>query len=59
MVGEGTVHSLLWTYLRLRSTSKKAYMNISSDGDCDGDLTVSLKMVLAGQADKAPRRGGR
>ena len=59
MVGAGTVHSLLWTYLRLRNSCKKAYMNITSDCDCDGDLTVSLKMVLAGQADQAPRRGGR
>ena len=59
MVGAGTVHSLLWTFLRLRSSCKTANMNISSDGDSDSDLTVSLKMVLAGQADQAPRRGGR
>ena len=53
----GNVHILLWSYLRLRNSCKKAYMNITIDSD--GDLTVSLKMVLAGQADQAPRRGGR
>ena len=36
-------------YLRLRNSCKKAYMYITSDSD--GDLTVSLKMVFAGQAD--------
>ena len=56
MVGAGNVHSLLWTYLRLHNGCKKAYMNITSGSD--GDLTVSLKMVFAGQADQAPRRGG-
>ena len=32
-------------------------MNITSDSD--GQLTVTLRMVTAGQADQAPRRGGR
>ena len=32
-------------------------MSITSDSD--HSLTVSLKMVLAGQANQAPRRGGR
>ena len=34
-------------------------MSITSDSDSYNSLTVSLKMVLAGQADQAPRRGGR
>ena len=42
MVGAGTVHSLLWTYLRLRSSCKKAYMNITSDWDFDA-MTVTLQ----------------
>ena len=45
MVGAGTLHSLLWTYIRLRNSRKKAFRNITSDSD--GDLTVSLKMVIA------------
>ena len=57
MVGAGNVHSLLWTFLRLRNTCKLASMNIHSDSY--GDLTVTLRMVTAGQADQAPRRGGR
>ena len=56
MVGEGNVHSLLWTFLRLRKTCKQAYMNIFSDSY--GDLTVNVKVTFAGQADQAPRRGG-
>ena len=59
MVGAGTVNSLLWTFLRLRKTCKHASMSITSDSDSDNSLTVSLKMVLAGQTDQAPRRGGR
>ena len=34
-------------------------MSIISDIDSDNSLTVSLKMVLAGQTDQARRRGGR
>ena len=59
MVGAGTVNSLLWTFLRLRKTCKHASMSITSDSDSDNSLTVSLKMVLAGHADQAPRKGGR
>ena len=59
MVGAGTVHSLLWTFLKLRRSCKHASMSITSDSDSVGDLTVSLKMVTAGQADQAPRRRGR
>ena len=57
MVGAGKVHSLLWTFIRLRRTCKKAFLNISSDSY--GDLSVTLKLQIAGQADQAPRRGGR
>ena len=53
------MNSLLWTFLRLRKTCKHAYMSITSDSDRDDSLTVSLKMVLAGHADQAPRKGGR
>ena len=53
----GTFNCLLWTFLRLRKTCKHAYMYITSDSDSDDSLTVSLKMVLAGQADQAPSRG--
>ena len=53
------MNSLLWTFLRLRKTYKHASMSITSDSDSDNSLTVSLKMVLAGQTDQAPRRGGR
>ena len=54
MVGAGNVHSLLWTFLRLRNTCKLASMNIHSDRY--GDLTVSLRMVTAGLP--APPPGG-
>ena len=57
MVGAGNVHSLLWTFLRLRNTCKQASMNIYSDSY--GDLAVTVRMTFAGQADQAPRRGGR
>ena len=53
------MNSLLWTFLRLRKTCKHASMSITSDSDSDNSLTVSLKMVLAGHADQAPRKGGR
>ena len=56
MVGAGNVHSMLWTFLRLRNTCKLASMNIHSDNY--GDLTVTVRMTIAGQADQAPRRGG-
>ena len=57
MVGKGNVHRLLWTFLRLRNTCKLASMNIHSDSH--GDLKVTVRMTIAGQADQAPRRGGR
>ena len=57
MVGAGNVHSMLWTFLRLRNTCKLASMNIHSDSQ--GDLKVTMRMTIAGQADQAPRRGGR
>ena len=59
MVGAGTDPSLIWTFLKLRRSCKHASMTITSDSDSVGDLTVSLKMVTARQADQAPRRRGR
>ena len=53
MVGAGNVHSLLWTFLRLRNTCKLASMNIHSDSH--GDLKVTVRMTIAGQADQGPR----
>ena len=55
MVGAGNVHSLPWTFLRLRNTCKLASMNIHSDSH--GDLKLTVKMTIAGKADQAPRRG--
>ena len=57
MVWAMNVHSLLWTFWRLRNTSKQASMNIYSE--IYGDLAVTVRKTFAGQADQAPRRGGR
>ena len=52
MVGAGNVHSLLWTFLRLRNTCKLASMNIHSDSY--GDLTATVRMTITGQAERGP-----
>ena len=59
MAGEGEIYRLFRVFIRLqkRKSCKQACMSITSDSD--GQLTVSLRMVTAGQADQAPRRGGR
>ena len=57
MAGVGELWRLLRTFLTLKSSCKTASLNITSDSD--GDLSVTLKMSIAGQADQAPRRRGR
>ena len=48
---------MLWTFLRLRKSCKKASMNIYSDHN--SDMFVTVKVQIAGQTDQAPRREGR
>ena len=58
MAGAGSVvHSLLWTFYRLRKACKRANMNINSDSY--GDIFVILKVHISDQDDQASRRGGR
>ena len=58
MVGAGSVvHSLMWTFFRLRKACKRANININSDSY--GDMFVTLKVHISDQDDQASRRGGR
>ena len=57
MAEAGRAHGLLNTFLRLNKSYKKATMNIISDSD--GHMQVTITVTIVGQADQAPRRGGR
>ena len=47
--------SLLWTFLRLRKTCKRAYMSISSDRE--GDCHVTLRVTTPGIGFQSPVEG--
>ena len=57
MAEAGRAHGLLNTFLRLNKSHKRASMNIISDSD--GHLQVTITVTIVGQADQAPRKGGR
>ena len=57
MADAGRAHGLLNTFLRLNKSHKRASMNIISDSD--GHLQVTITVTIVGQADQAPRKGGR
>ena len=56
MVGAGTAHRLLRTFLELRKACEKASLSLTSDSD--GNLNISLKVKVSGHGNQAPRRGG-
>ena len=56
MVGSGTAHRLLRTFLELQKACEKASLSLTSDSD--GNLNISLKVKVSGHGNQAPRRGG-
>ena len=56
MAGAGTAYKLLGSFLKLQKACPKAFLSYVSDSD--GDIQVTLKVLVPRHDNQAPRRVG-